>query len=97
MMSFCSARSRRKGLHVRRTLDSAGLAAHGAGGRAGLIGGCEGLERRRVGRRRHAGEGREAEDFGMAVKAKLADALDQLEVGLRKLDADGFHGLAEAA
>ena len=97
MMSFCSARSRRKGLHVRRTLDSAGLAAHEACGRPGLIGGCERLKRRRVGRRRDAGESREAEDFGMTAEAKLANALDQLEVGLRKLDADGFHGIAEAA
>jgi hypothetical protein len=33
----------------------------------------------------------------MTAEAKLANALDQLEVGLRKLDADGFHGIAEAA
>lgn len=33
----------------------------------------------------------------MAVKAELADALGQLEVGSGKLDSNGFHGLVEAA
>ncbi len=97
MMGCCATRSRRKGLRVGQAGDSADFATHWFYGDAGLGGGDAWLESRRVGRRRDAGENREAEDFGMTAEAKLANALEPLEVGLGKLDSNGFHGLGEAA